>query len=101
MRERLFTLVAAVVIFAAGALWSQYAPMPWAQAEGGSRITPLGPASPSASPVVGCTIYSSTMENEYDAFDQQLLRRTRTTINSIVLVRADGTTEVKRITPNN
>lgn len=91
--------------FGAGLCWSQLPFTPVAYADGtkggnGTVVTPLGPEGEEVAkeaPVVGCTPYAYTTENELDPFDSTKIRRTKTTVTQVVLVRADGTTEVRKI----
>jgi hypothetical protein len=102
MRTRTLLIALALALgFIGGAVWAQRAVMPAAYADGGNGtvVTPLGPdaKAPAASPVVACTPYAYTTENELDPFDSTRIRRTRTSVSSVVLVHADGTTEVQKV----
>lgn len=71
----------------------------------GSHATPaVAQGAPAAdvkaitapSPVVSAVPYQSRTEYEQDPFETTRLRRTATTVQSIMLVHADGSVEVKQ-----
>lgn len=96
MNTRLLTyLLALVATFMLGALWSQYAFVAAAQAQEGAAVAPLGDA-PAKNPVVASTVHRYVTENEEDPFAPERVRRTRTTVTSVLLVYADGTTSVQK-----
>jgi len=49
----------------------------------------------SPSPVVAAFPYRYETEFEPDPFDSQRMRRSRTTVNDVIVVRADGTQEIR------
>ena len=81
--------------FALGILWNAGTLLPWASAQGTGQAPVAGAAA--VAPVVACTPYLSVTEYEEDPFNPDRVRRTRTTVSSIVIVRADGSTETKRV----
>ncbi len=82
------------VAFVLGVLWGQNAWMTSASAQ--PPPAPLADVAP-RNPVVAATVQAYTSENEEDPFNPERVRRSRTTVNSIVLVRADGKTEVQKV----
>ncbi len=68
-----------------------------AHAQGGTTVVPLAPEGGGKNPVVSCIPSAYTTENEEDPFNQTQIRRTHTTVTSVLLVRADGTTEVHKV----
>jgi len=102
MRTRTLALVVTLGVgLAGGALWAQHSALSAAYADGGNGtvVTPLDPtgAVPVPNPVVACTPYTYSTVNETDAFDSTRVRSTRTTVSAVVLVHADGTTEVQKV----
>jgi len=96
-KRLLAAAVLAFVAFAAGALWAQQTPLAPAEAQQGTTVVPMdGAAAGVKNPVVACTPLTYTTENDEDPFNPERIRRTRTTVTTIVVVRADGTTEVKK-----
>lgn len=95
VRKMLPVLILLGVGFGLGVLWNSGAMIPRASAQAAAE----GPAAVAAapSPVVGCTPLQSVTEYEEDPFNPDRVRRTRTTVSSVVLVHADGTTEAKRV----
>lgn len=94
-RRLLPALILLAVGFGLGILWNTGMLMPRASAQGAGEPAPVAAGAPS--PVVACTPCLSVTEYEEDPFNPDRVRRTRTTVSSIVLVRADGTTETKRV----
>ncbi|MCE5218782.1 hypothetical protein LLH03_17350 [bacterium] len=60
----------------------------------------VAPAASVLSPVVATAPYAYTTENEQDPFNEDRIRRTRTTVTAVVLVHADGTTEIRKTAGN-
>jgi uncharacterized protein YacL len=58
------------------------------------------PAVTATSPVVATAPYAYTTENEQDPFNEDRIRRTRTTVTAVVLVHADGTMEIRKTAGN-
>lgn len=94
VRKTLPVLILLGVGFGLGVLWNSGALTPRASAQGAGEAPAAVVAAPS--PVVACTPYQSVTEYEEDPFNPDRVRRTRTTVNSIVVVHADGTTETRR-----
>jgi hypothetical protein len=93
LRRVLPTLILLGMGFGLGILWSSGALTPRAMAQAAKDA----PAAAAPSPVVACTPYLSVTEYEQDPFNEDRVQRTRTTVNNIILVHADGTTETKRV----
>ena len=89
-------LATALGVFALGALWGQHAAMAPAQAQEGTTVTPLEDVIVK-NPVVACTPHQYSVEHDLDRFERNVLLGSRTTVQSVVLVRADGTVEVRRV----
>lgn len=97
MSKRSFMfLAAALCLFALGALWGQYAAMSPAQAQEGTTVTPLADVTVK-NPVVACAPHQYSVEHDLDRFERNVVLGSRTTVQSVVLVRADGTVEVRRV----
>jgi len=77
-------------------MWGQYAVIPAAQAQEGTTLTPLADAAPK-NPAVACTPCNYTTEMEPDTFDPDMIRRTHTTVRSVLVVFADGTTNIHKV----
>jgi hypothetical protein len=107
-------LVVATAIFTLGAAWDHYGPWDgsaFAQTATGDRADGQdaaggedgGGQSVAAvtfgmeNPVVATTPHKYATDMEEDPFNPDRVRRTQTTVTSIVLVRADGTVETKRV----
>ena len=98
MNKRVASVIAlAALTFVAGALWAQQGALPAAAAQQGTTVTPLE-AGGVKNPVVACAPYTYTTENDEDPFNADRIRRTRTTVTSVVVVHADGTAEVRKPT---
>ena len=89
------TLLIVVVMAVAGTgLWLVVS----ARAEDGEVPTAEDTAQPPAvaNPVVAVIAYQSETEYEPDPFEPDRLRRAKTEVKQLILVRADGTIEHKR-----
>ena len=64
----------------------------WARAQGEETVTP----PESGNPVVAVIPYQSETEYEPDPFEPDRVRRAKTEVKRLLLVRADGTIEEKR-----
>lgn len=83
-------LAGALVVFAAETS------TPGTEATGSAK--PAGEATvmlPPASTVVAAIPYKSETEYEMDPFERDLIRRTKTTVTHVLLVRSDGSTQVR------
>ena len=80
-----------------GLLWAHGGLMASASAQTGTTVVPVEAAA-LKNPVVSCTPFAYTTEIEEDPFNPERTRRTRTTLSSVLVVHADGTTEVKKAT---
>ena len=85
--------------FLVGLLWVHGGLMATASAQGGTTVVPVETPAPK-NPVVACTPYAYTTDIEEDPFNPERTRRTRTTVTSVALVHADGTTEVRKVAGN-
>jgi len=96
--KTLLQLVCALALFALGALWGQYAVLPAADAQAGegTHVAPLGDA-PMVNPVVATTPHAYVTEMDQDPFEPERIRRTRTTVTSVVVVYADGATAIRKL----
>jgi hypothetical protein len=61
-------------------------------AKSGAEATVALPPAPA---VVTAIPYKSETEYEMDPFDRNLIRRTKTTVTHILLIRSDGSTQVR------
>lgn len=66
-----------------------------ALADGAKPTATTATAIPAVSPVVAAFAYRTDTEYEPDPFETTRLRRSRTTVTHVLLVRADGTQEIK------
>lgn len=64
-------------------------------AEAGKPAGETGAVLPPAPVVVTAIPYKSETEYEMDPFERDLIRRTKTTVTHILLIRSDGTTQVR------
>ena len=99
-RNSLFVAAAMLAVFALGALWGQYAWMSPAQAQNDAQppgLKELAGIPGNANPAVACTPQSFTTDNEEDPFNPDRVRRTRTRVQSVVVVYADGTVKTEKV----
>lgn len=104
MTARSLLMTAGVLaIFALGALWGQYGWMPPAQAQDDTppplpTLTELsGVTKATDNPAVAVTPQAYITENEEDPFNPDRIRRTRTKVQSVVVLYADGTVKTERV----
>lgn len=95
-RRTMLNALLVVVVFCAGALWAHYASLPAANAQQGTTVRTVG-AGAAGNPAVGCVPQAYVTENEEDPFDSTKVRRTRTTVTSVVVVYADGSVHTKKV----
>ena len=95
-RWLLATIVVLVVLIAGFSAW-------YARAENGddTAASPVVAGSPEetapvANPIVAVIPYQQETEYEPDPFEPDRLRRARTEVKELIIVRADGTLEHKR-----
>ncbi len=81
-------ILAAFAVYAIG----EDKPAPAATATGGEGAVKVLPPEPA---VVAAMPYKSETEYEQDPFDATKLKRTRTVVTHVLLVRSDGTTAIK------
>ncbi len=92
----LATIVVLVVLIGGISIW-------YAQAENSdnSAASPAAAsgsqeAAPVANPIIAVIPYRQETEYEPDPFEPDRVRRTRTEVKELIIVRADGTIEHKR-----
>ncbi len=90
-RWLLATIVVLMVLIAGASAW--YA---WAENGDDSAATTSEETAQIENPVVGVIAYQQETEYEPDPFEPDRLRRARTEVKELILVRADGTIERKR-----
>jgi len=98
-------LIAAGVlaVFVLGALWGQYGWMPPAQAQNDTPPTPptlaelAGVPKATNNPAVAVTPQAYVTDNEEDPFNPDRIRRTRTKVQTVVVLYADGTVKTERV----
>ncbi len=90
-RWLLATIVVLVVLIAGVSTW-------YARAENGDDSATATPEETAQieNPVVGVIAYQQETEYEPDPFEPDRVRRTRTEVKELIIVRADGTIERKR-----
>ncbi|MCK4323674.1 MAG: hypothetical protein KAW89_04035 [Armatimonadetes bacterium] len=90
-RWLLATIVVLVVLIAGVSAW-------YARAENGddSAATTSEETAQIENPVVAAIVYQQETEYEPDPFEPDRVRRTRTEVKELIIVRADGTIERKR-----
>jgi hypothetical protein len=86
-----FIAVLAVALLAALAVYAIGEDKPAAGAAGGEAAKVLPPEAA----VVAAMPYKEETEYEQDPFDATKLKRTRTVVTHVLLVRSDGTTMIK------
>ena len=99
-RNSLLLAAALLAVFAVGALWGQYGLMSRAQAQDDAQppgLKELAGIPGNANPAVACTPLAYTTDNEEDPFNPDRVRRTRTRVQSIVVVYADGTVKTEKV----
>ncbi len=93
-RWLLILLVVVMMILAGSGAW--LAVQAWADEEGEQAPTAEVVSPPIRNPVVGVIAYQSETEYEPDPFEPDRLRRAKTEVKELILVRADGTIEHKQ-----
>ncbi len=90
-RWLLATIVVLVVLIAGVSAW-------YARAENGDNSATATPEKTAQieNPVVAVIAYQEETEYEPDPFEPDRVRRARTEVKELILVRADGTIERKR-----
>ncbi|NSW57024.1 MAG: hypothetical protein HPY44_13515 [Armatimonadetes bacterium] len=104
MTARSVLIAAGVLaVFVLGALWGQYGWMPSAQAQNDTPPAPptltelAGVSKPTNNPAVAVTPQSYITDNEEDPFNPDRIRRTRTKVQTVVVLYADGTVKTERV----
>ena len=98
MRTQKFLIVFGLIVaFCLGALWSQGRFGEIALAQTGTKVVSLDEKKVSETAVVACIPHQYFTENEEDPFNAERIRRTYTTVTSVVVVHEDGSTEVKKV----
>ncbi|MEN6301635.1 MAG: hypothetical protein ABFD96_02880 [Armatimonadia bacterium] len=87
-------IAALVAAFVVGALVAGGQNAAVAQEEGQDQQVDIK-ALTQASPVVAAVPYQSRVEYEQDPFEPTRLKRTTETVTRVMLVKADGTVEIK------
>jgi hypothetical protein len=77
------------------AAMAQQAPAANGEKPGEPELTPDARALLQRPQVVAAVPFQSRTEYEQDPFEPTRLRRTQTTVTKLVLIRSDGTTELK------
>ena len=90
-RWLLATIVVLVVLIAGASAWYT-----WAENGDNSTATTPEETAQIENPVVAVIAYQQETEYEPDPFEPDRVRRTRTEVKELILVRADGTIERKR-----
>jgi len=95
--QKIIIVLGFVLAFCLGAFWSQGVFDDKALAQTGTKVVSLDEKKVSDTAVVACTPLQYFTENEEDPFNSERVRRTYTTVTSIVIVHEDGSTEVKKV----
>lgn len=85
------TIVVLVVLIAGVSAWYT-----WAENEDSPAATTSEETAQTENPVVGVIAYQQETEYEPDPFEPDRVRRTRTEVKELIIVRADGSIERKR-----
>ncbi len=87
----LATIVVLVVLIAGVSAWYS-----WAENGDDPAAAPIEEIAQIENPVVAAIAYQQETEYEPDPFEPDRVRRTRTEVKELIIVRADGTIERKR-----
>lgn len=105
MNTRTFSyLIIAILTFTLGAVWAHYGgpfgvQSALADTDQKQQQPQQAPALiyPGENPIVATAAHKYTTEMEEDPFNPERVRRTRTTVTSVVVVHADGSVQTKRV----